>query len=357
MRRIYKDGAGRAAARSASARPTKLSLPQEWRVRWRGGVAVLEARALARIPWLVHGFSTRLGGASALDGEPMLNLGRVEWDERERVEENRRRFFRAMGARRMEFTGLRQIHSSVARIFGAEERARGDAAGEEAREPLRGDALATRERGRLLTVQTADCVPILLVDLRRRVVAAIHAGWRGTLARVAEKTVGELRRALGTRPADLLAAIGPAIGGCCYEVGPEVAQQFASQFPQAGDWFDGPFAALSTGDEPTPFLWLQFDPPGHDRPKRVRLDLAAANRWQLEHAGVPVKRIYACGQCTACRTDWFFSYRREGQRTGRLMAAIGVKGASIPRTVSAMPRKMRGGKRKRAERGRPARQG
>jgi YfiH family protein len=214
----------------------------------------------------------------------------------------------------MQRIALRQFHSSMVRFFPGAAEGR-----------LKGDALATRARRRLLTVQTADCVPILLVDRRRRAIAAIHAGWRGTLARIAQKTVGDLRRRFGTRPEDLLAAIGPAIGRCCYEVGPEVAQQFSSQFPQPADWFDGPFEALSTGDEPTPFLWLQFDPPGHDRPKRVQLDLVAANRWQLEQAGVRPERIFACGLCTSCHYDWLFSYRREGLRTGRLMAAIGLK--------------------------------
>ena len=244
----------------------------------------------------------------------MLNLGYVEWDERGHVDENRRRFVRALGGEEMKLAGVRQIHSSLVRIFR-----------QAPRERLKGDALATRRRGLLVSVQTADCVPILLADTRKRVVAAIHAGWRGTAARVAQKTVGDLRVHFGARPEDVIAAIGPAIGGCCYEVGPDVAHEFSCQFAQAAEWFDGPFAPLSTGDEPTPFAWLQFDPPGHERPKKVRLDLAAANRWQLEAEGVPSDRIFACGLCTLCRMDWFFSYRGEGQRTGRLMSAIGVK--------------------------------
>ncbi|MDE3137110.1 MAG: peptidoglycan editing factor PgeF [Acidobacteriota bacterium] len=301
-------------ARRKAALPRALPLPPEWRLRRRGGVAVLEALPLAQIPWLVHGFSTRVGGTSLQDGNRMLNLGYVEWDERSRVAENRRRFVRALGASEMEFVALRQFHSSLVRIFRC-----GPA------QHLKGDAHLTRARGLLLTVQTADCVPILLVDTRKRIIAAIHAGWRGTAARVAQKIVGDLRMYFGTRPEDVIAAIGPAIGGCCYEVGPNVAHEFGSQFAQAGEWFEGPFAALSTGDEPTPFLWLQFDPPGHDRPKRVLLDLPAANRWQLEAAGVLPDRIFSCGVCTSCRMDWLFSYRREGLRTGRLMSAIGMK--------------------------------
>ncbi len=302
----------RVATKSAG----KPALPEEWRLRRRGGVMVLEALPLARIPWLVHGFSTRIGGASRQDDRQMLNLGYVEWDERERVQENRRRFVRAVGAEEMEFAALRQFHSSLVRIFQ-----------KAPRERLKGDALATRKRGLLLTVQTADCVPILLADTRKRVVAAVHAGWRGTAARVAQKTVGDLRMQFGTRPEDVVAAIGPAIGSCCYEVGPNVAHEFGCQFAEAKEWFEGPFGPLSTGDEPTPFLWLQFDPPGHERPKRVNLDLAAANRWQLEEAGVPADRIFSCGLCTSCRTDWLFSYRREGLRSGRLMSAIGIRKA------------------------------
>jgi len=308
-----------------------LALPPEWRLRRRGGVAVLEALPLARIPWLVHGFSTRVGGTSLQDGKRMLNLGYVEWDERDRVTENRRRFVRALGAAEMEFIGLRQFHSSMVRIFRHAPGGRlpASALGAVAAGPhpvkCRGDALVTRTRGLLLAVQTADCVPILLVDTRKRVAAAIHAGWRGTAARVAQKTVGDLRMHFGTRPEDIVAAIGPAIGGCCYEVGPNVAHEFGCQFAQAAEWFEGPFEPLSTGDEPTPFLWLQFDPPGHERPKRVLLDLPAANRWQLETAGVLPDKIFSCGVCTSCRVDWLFSYRREGLRSGRLMSAIGMR--------------------------------
>ncbi len=295
--------------------PASPHLPPEWKLRRRGGLVVLESLPLARIPWLVHGFSTRLGGESLLDGRRMLNLGYVEWDDRARVAENRQKFARALGAGSMQWTGLRQFHSSMVRIPRREASASA---------PCRGDAMATRAHGLLLAVQTADCVPILLADVRRHVVAAIHAGWRGTAARIAQKTVGDLRMRFGTRPGDVIAAIGPCIRSCCYEVGPDVAHEFGSQFAPAAEWFDGPFTPLSTGDEPTPFLWLQFDPPGHDRPKRVNLDLAAANRWQLETAGVPAARIFSSGLCTSCHADWLFSYRREGQRTGRLVGAIGI---------------------------------
>ena len=107
----------RKPARRKAALPRALPLPPEWRLRRREGVVVLEALPLARIPWLVHGFSTRVGGASFEDGRRMLNLGYVEWDERSRVKENRRRFVGALGASEMEFVALRQFHSSLVRIF------------------------------------------------------------------------------------------------------------------------------------------------------------------------------------------------------------------------------------------------
>ena len=235
--------------------------------------------------------------------------------QRDRVTQNRGKLRRALGAENMPLVALRQIHSDAAYVFSAAPA-----------EPPQGDAAISREPGLLLTVQTADCVPILLVDRKLRVVAAVHAGWRGTLARVAAKALGRMRLEFGTRPQDVTAALGPAIGRCCYEVGPEVAQAFAGQFAPASDWFDGPFEQLALGEEPNPLPWLTMMPPGHQPPpERVQLDLRAANRWQLEDAGVAPRNIAVSTLCTACRTDLLFSYRREGVRTGRLMAAIGIR--------------------------------
>ena len=284
-------------------------------MRRAGGIEILVAESLAAIPWLVHGFSTRPGGESHLGEERVLNLGFTDWDARDRVTQNRGKLRRALGAEDMPLVALRQIHSDAAHVFSAAPA-----------EPLQGDAAISQEPGLLLTVQTADCVPILLADRKRRVVAAVHAGWRGTLARVAVKALGRMRLEFGTRPEDVTAALGPAIGRCCYEVGPEVAQAFAGQFPPASDWFDGPFERLVLGEEPNPLPWLTMMPPGHQPPpERVQLDLRAANRWQLEDAGVAPRNIAVSTLCTACRTDLLFSYRREGAGTGRLMAAIGIR--------------------------------
>lgn len=306
-----------------------------WALRRAGGLQVLDAPPLIRLDWLVHGFSTRAGGSSDFgdaggnaagqrksrhDGgaksAQVLNLGFTQWDARERVLENRGKFFRAIGAQKMHVAGMSQIHSDI--IHRVDFRS--------ASASRTGDALFTREPGCLLVVQTADCVPILLADVNNRAVAAVHAGWRGTLRRIAAKTLGRMQMEFGTHPGDVIAALGPSIGRCCYEVGDDVAREFQAQFPEAKQWFDGPFDKLASGEnDPSWLPWLTMMPPGHPPPSpRAHLDLIAANREILAQAGVPVRQIFASGFCTACRTDLFFSYRREGA-TGRLMGAIGIR--------------------------------
>ncbi len=313
-RAIKTRSSGRGPARRKS-RATPRDCGTAWVIRRARGLQVLESRALEKLAWLVHGFSTRPGGSSVLEGKPALNLGFTEWDERERVGANREKFLAALGARDLPLVTLRQFHSDVIHV-----------AAPPAAEAPKADALITGTPGLLLGVQTADCVPILLADTRQHVVAAIHAGWRGTLARIAVKTLGRMTMEFGTRPRDVVAALGPAIGRGCYEVGPEVAQAFAAQFPPAADWFDGPFEQLAHGEEPLWLPWLTMMPPGHLLPPpRVQLDLRASNRWQLVDAGVPEKQIAVSDLCTACHPDLLFSYRREGAKTGRLMAVIGIK--------------------------------
>jgi polyphenol oxidase len=286
------------------------------------GIHILQVPALTKLPWLIHGFSTRPGGLSNLDGEKALNLGFTEWDTRENVLENRRRFQSALGANDLQLISLKQIHSDVIRLFDAapHEPCKGlpAVAGLPA---LAGDASATNRPGLLLAVQTADCVPILLVDPKKRAVAAVHAGWRGTLARIVVKAIGQMQMHFSTKPTDLLVAIGPSIGGCCYEVGTEVATQFHSQFVDAPEWFD----EFRTGDEPNPVQWLNMMPPGHQPPpKNVLLDLKKANRAQLLATGLRPQNIFISDLCTACRPDLLFSYRKQGPQSGRLLSVIGL---------------------------------
>jgi YfiH family protein len=196
-----------------------------------------------RLPWLVHGFGTRLSDIPSL--------------------------YRNLAT-------LKQIHSSECVAAAG----RAGVLGE-------GDALLEDAPGAVVAVKTADCIPILLVDERRRAVAAVHAGWRGTAARIAPRAVEAMYARFGSAPADLHAAIGPGIGECCYEVGPEVAAEFG-------------------------------------KPGRAHLDLTAINQRQLLAAGVTAGRIYASNLCTRCGADDFHSFRRDRERAGRMFSYAGV---------------------------------
>lgn len=235
----------------------------------------------------------------------------MEWDTRENVTENRRKLQASLGAAEFRLAPLKQIHSDVVHLLA-----------QPTANPSKGDASASNQPGILLAIQTADCVPILLVDPKKRAVGAVHAGWRGTLARIAQKTIGRMQQEFASKPSDLLAAIGPSIGPCCYEVAADFVTKFTAQFADAPEYFDEPVS----GDEPNPLQWLNMRPPGHQPPaKNVRLDLRKANRSQLLAAGLRAQNIFTSELCTACRTDLLFSYRREGPPTGRLIAAIGIR--------------------------------
>jgi hypothetical protein len=177
----------------------------------------------------------------------------------------------------------------------------------------------------LLGIQTADCLPIILVDPTRRAVGVFHAGWRGTVKRVVEKGVGEMRRRFGSRPRDLKAAIGPGIQGCCYEVGEEVREEFESQFAYA----EKLFREVEESDpvrEKYPMLFLTARAPGHSvLPKKIFLNLVEANRQQLLAADVPAKNIDASPRCTNCHTKLLFSYRAEKGKTGRMMGVVAIR--------------------------------
>jgi polyphenol oxidase len=298
----------RPAPRASSSSP---SIRAPWRLRKSGDLQVLELLPFTKLPWLVHGFSTRFGGASTLDRQKLLNLSFVVWDTKENVLENRKRLQSAVGGKDLRLAVMKQIHSDVVHLFPSS-----------LSQPCKGDASITNKPGTLLGTETADCVPILLVDPKNRAVAAIHAGWKGTLARIAQKTVGRMRLEFGSKPSDILAAIGPSIGPCCYEVGADFVAKFSAQFADAPEYFD----EARTGDEPNPLQWLNMYPPGHQPPpKNVHLDLGKANQSQLLAAGVREKNIFSNGLCTGCRTDLFFSYREEGAQSGRMLSVIGMR--------------------------------
>ncbi len=209
---------------------------------------------------------------------------------------------------------LRQIHSDIIHCV--------DCAGTA---PMVGDGLLTATPGLLLGIQTADCLPVILVDTRHRAVGVFHAGWRGTLKRIVEKGIGEMFRHFGTRPRDLKAAIGPGIQGCCYQVGEEVRTKFESQFAYAAALF----REVKESDavrEKYPLLFLNARAPGHgELPPKIFLDLVKANRQQLIAAGIPKKNIDTSPLCTNCHPEMLFSYRAEKGKTGRMLGVGGIR--------------------------------
>ena len=189
----------------------------------------------------------------------------------------------------------------------------------------------TATPGLLLAIQTADCLPVIVVDTKHRAVGVFHAGWRGTVKRIVEKGVGEMRRWYGSRPRDLAAAIGPGVHNCCYIVGEEVRENFESQFSYSPSLFH----EVKESDpvrEKYPLLFLTARAPGHSTlPVNIFLDLVEANGRQLLDAGVPAKNIASSALCTSCRTDLLFSYRAEKGITGRLMGVAGIRPDTLPR--------------------------
>ena len=282
-------------------------------------IEVLHADTFSDVPWLLHGFSTRRGGVSTGYGSKSLNLGLTGQDAHANVERNRDLFKKSVGAVNEDgslwpLAQVRQIHSAIVHRINAVP----------AHIPA-GDGIITKTSGILLAIKTADCVPVLVADVKRRVVGAFHAGWRGTAARLVEKGVGEMRRQFGSKPNDLRAAIGPCIRKCCYSVGDEVRAEFGSQFTYADELFEEVFDSNAIHIR-YPMLFLNQRAPGHgDMGPEMHLDLVAANRHQLEDAGVSKEHISAVNGCTACDTKRFFSHRAEFGKTGRMMAVIGMR--------------------------------
>lgn len=287
------------------------------------GVEWLPVPAWKRIPWLWHGFSTRRGGfsraycADGASGE--LNLGFTPDDDRDNVLRNRILLAEAVtGDRATPLAMLRQIHSSVLVIGGPSACGEGKTLG-------KGDGLMTDRPGVLLGIQTADCMPVLVADRRRRVVAAFHAGWRGTVKRIVENGIGRMRLEFGCRPEDMIAAIGPGILACCYAVGEEVFSEFESQFTYGAELFREVYATDPVRTK-YPMLFLTQRAPGHSPiGPNLHVDLIEANRRQLVAAGLKAAAIEVVGACTNCHPEMFFSHRGSHGRCGRMLSVIGTR--------------------------------
>jgi len=283
-------------------------------------VEVRHTPSLSDLEWLRHGFSTRLGGQTVVYSKSQktgeLNLGFTASDTKANVVANRKCFLEAVtGDSQFPMVTLHQIHSGIVlRVNTLRQAADSGFA--------KADGVMTSKQGLLLAIQTADCIPILVADRRQRAVAAFHAGWRGTLKRIVERGVGQMRLEFGSKPEDLVAAIGPGIGQCCYAVGEEVRDEFESQF----SYVEELFREIGNSDpvkEKYPLSFLTARP-GHGNPA-LHLDLVEANRRQLLDAGLNANAISAIPDCTSCHTGRYFSYRAEGGFTGRMLSVIGIR--------------------------------
>ena len=231
-----------------------------------------------------HGFTTRTGGVSTSPYDS-LNLGLSSGDRGEPVEKNRHRVLEVFGMSQGEVCAFHQVHS--ARVI----------EGVPTWFEQEADASVTDNPDLLLVISVADCFPLLFYDPVKEVVGAAHCGWRGTVGGIAQEVVGRMGELYGSKPQDIRVAIGPGISAACYQVGEEVVQTFANAgFPEHISYPD---------DE-----------------GRFRLDLAAANRWTLEQAGVLPENIWTSNWCTYSDAARFYSHRRDAGKTGRHWAAI-----------------------------------
>jgi polyphenol oxidase len=255
------------------------------------------APAWRAYPFLTHAFCTRRGGVSE-GAFASLNMSMKEGDSEANIRKNWDIAAATFGISRGNFFRVHQVHGD--RILVIDD-------GESpifASRDLKYDAIVTNRPGLALCVQTADCVPVLMVDVEKRIVAAVHAGWRGTALNISGKVLRLLSECYGTRPGDVRAAIGPAIGACCYEVDAVVYEALASHPAR-----DKVFTPVTGPGVP------------HEMGK-WKLNLALANRHQLQELGVPPANILAGDICTSCTGDRFYSHRKEGGTTGRLLNFI-----------------------------------
>lgn len=259
-----------------------------------GPVEYFESQPLASYGFIRHAFCTRHAGAS--DGVfSSLNVSLHVGDGDQAVRANREIIAESFGIDPRKLMLVDQVHGDGILILD-------DPADNASKyESAAFDALITDQPGLALCIKTADCIPIFLVDTARHIICALHAGWQGTALKITAKTVDNLRARFHSRPEDILAVIGPAIGPCCYEVDKRVYDAMTG---------DGggkiPFKKQST-----PGKWM--------------LDLPLANKLHILHAGVPADHIFSADLCTTCRKELFYSHRGENGNTGRQLNFIMLK--------------------------------
>jgi YfiH family protein len=239
-------------------------------------------------PGLLHGFIGR-GGGRSVGPYAGLNVSLRVGDEAQSVQNNICDIKHAVGIHDGRIVTMNQVHGDgIVEVTDKTRKEAGEA-----------DAMLTRERETYLGILTADCVPILLIAPKRKVVAVVHAGWRGTLAGIAARTVRRFQEKYDIAAADIEVALGPSIGACCYEVQDDVAEPLLAQWGARAE------SSLERRDG------------------KHFLDLRRLNREILTDAGISRGCIFEIGPCTSCATEEFFSYRREGAETGRQLSFIG----------------------------------
>ena len=260
----------------------------------KNGLVYLTADGFEAAGGVAHGFSTRLGGVS--EGiYATLNLGMNRGDAPDRVRENYRRFCAAIGADMGNIVCASQVHGDTVRTVTTAD-IKTDLYG---RLGYEGDGLMTAIPGVTLVVFSADCIPVLLYDPVRRVIAALHSGWRGTAAGIVTRAVERMEEVYGCRPENILAAIGPGIGPCCFETHEDV-----------------PNAMMAAVASPAlPFIKIKEN-------GKFSVDLKGINAKRLELAGLEPDHIAVCGDCTACMEDKYWSHRRQGAERGSMAAVI-----------------------------------
>ncbi len=260
-------------------------------LRKKGGVEYFAATAWDAFPGLSHAFCTRRGGVSS-GAYGTLNMSSREGEEETTVRANWDIAAAAFGLSRRQFFRVSQVHGDKVLVIDDGARITSSC------RPLEYDAVITSRTGLAVCVLTADCVPVLMTDPVRRLVAAVHAGWRGTALNISGQVLALCKERFGSRPEDIRTAIGPAIGPCCYEVDDTVRAAMVRH--PARD------ACFSAGPEKG----------------KWQLDLPLANRLQLEAAGIPGENIQMARLCTSCRSGEFYSHRGAGGKTGRLLNFI-----------------------------------
>lgn len=246
----------------------------------------------------VHGISTRQAGVSQRPYDSM-NLALHVGDEDASVWENRVIFANSLGLKAEDIVSPNQVHGDRILRVTREHSGRGARSYEDAIPET--DALVTSEPGLPLMLCFADCTPILFLDPEQKAVGIAHAGWKGTMKSIGRKTLEAMQREFGTEPSKCLAGIGPSIGPCCYEIGEEVADACRKAFPET------------------------WDNLLEERQGKLHLNLSKANRLQLLEAGMLPEHIESADTCTSCEHHWYFSYRADGGRTGRIAAVIALQ--------------------------------